>query len=95
MFQHTFDDADIEAKPYQQQSPVKTVVVPSGTLGTSIIASDTDRSVTKGRFESSGDELPRTVVSKNESKNRRLAVVNKILDEMDDVIVSSIIINIF
>ncbi|CAF1578019.1 unnamed protein product, partial [Adineta ricciae] len=37
-------------------------------------------------FESSGDELPRTVVSKNESKNRRLAVVNKILDEMDDVI---------
>ena len=98
VFQHTFDDADIEAKPYQQQSPVKTVVVPSGTLGTSIIASDTDRSMTKGRFESSGDELPRTVVSKNESKNRRLAVVNKILDEMDDVIVSSIIIiiiNIF
>ncbi|UJR37055.1 hypothetical protein I4U23_029760 [Adineta vaga] len=86
VFQHTFNEADIEAKPYEQQNPIKTGIVSPTKLGTSMIASDTDRSIVKGRLESSGDELPRTVVSKNESKNRRLAVVNKILDEMDDVI---------
>ncbi len=105
VFQHTFNDADIEAKPLQPQN---TTTIRRGLLtSTSIIpsdneqktnqyndsaryttVSDTDRSLRKGRTESSGDELPRPSTTKNDRKNRRLAVVNKILDEMDDVIVS-------
>lgn len=52
------------------------------------VTSDTDRSPIKSRVESSGDEMRTPVTAKSESRNRRLAVVNKILDEMDDVIVS-------
>ncbi|CAF3764743.1 unnamed protein product [Rotaria socialis] len=48
--------------------------------------SDTDRSIIKSRVDSSGDESRQRLPSKSDSRNRRLAVVNKILDEMDDVI---------
>ncbi|CAF5184696.1 unnamed protein product, partial [Rotaria magnacalcarata] len=51
-----------------------------------ILPSDTDRSIIKSRVDSSGDESRQRLPSKSESRNRRLAVVNKILDEMDDVI---------
>lgn len=103
VFQHTFNDADIEAKPLQQPNTTRGGLVPSTSFLNSdneqvttrpmssrhddsaryTTVSDTDRSLRKGRTESSGDELPRT-----DRRNRRLAVVNKILDEMDDVIVS-------
>lgn len=109
VFQHTFNDADIEAKPLEQQHPIKHGLLPMTTpLITSdneqkpiksvsnryddsaryTPVSDTDRSLRKGRTESSSDELPRSVTSNNDRRNRRLAVVNKMLDEMDDVIVS-------
>lgn len=105
IFQHTFNEADIEATPIQQGGSAR-----SGLLSTPVsdneqrspvplsgrqddsgrytTVSDTDRSGRKGRTESSGDELPRSATSNNDRSNRRLAVVNKILDEMDDVIVS-------
>ncbi|CAF1425836.1 unnamed protein product [Adineta steineri] len=86
VFQHTFSEADIEAKPFQSQHNIsRQGFTPTATP---LVTSDTDRSFGKSRMESSGDELPRTATTtlKNESKNRRLAVVNKILDEMDDVI---------
>ena len=52
-------------------------------------ALDSDRSTARARLESSPDESSRArTSSRNESGHRRLAVVNKILDEMDDVIVS-------
>jgi hypothetical protein len=89
VFQHAFNEADIEAKPFQQPlNATKGGLGPSTTLATSTIVSDTDGSMARGRMESSGDELSRTATSKNDTRNRRLAVVNKILDEMDDVIVS-------
>jgi hypothetical protein len=107
VFQHTFNDADIEAKPFQQQNASKGGLIQTSMVysdseqkptpvpitnryessGRYTTVSDTDRSVAKGRTESSGDELPRTGAPKNETRNRRLAVVNKILDQMDDVIV--------
>ena len=105
VFQHTFNEADIEATPIQQGGSIR-----GGLLSTPVsdneqrtplpvssrhddsgrytTVSDTDRSARKGRTESSGDELPRSGASNNDRRNRRLAVVNKILDEMDDVIVS-------
>jgi len=105
VFQHTFNDADIEAKPIQSQSTItrrgglltSTSIIPSDNEQKTnryddsaryTTVSDTDRSLRKGRTESSGDELPRPNATQNDRKNRRLAVVNKILDEMDDVIVS-------
>jgi len=89
VFQHAFNEADIEAKPFQQElNATKGGLGPATTLATSAIVSDTDGSMARGRMESSGDELSRTATSKNDTRNRRLAVVNKILDEMDDVIVS-------
>jgi hypothetical protein len=105
VFQHTFNDADIEAKPLQKQNTniggsfrAPTSMILSDNEQKSAVAmtnrhetgavSDTYRSTTKGRRESSSDELPRTLTVKNETRNRRLAVVNKILDDMDDVIVS-------
>ncbi|CAF2659041.1 unnamed protein product [Rotaria sp. Silwood2] len=108
VFQHTFVDADIEAKPLPRQYtprggggllPVTTTtsmalsdneqkpsVVTKDRYDSSArvtTASDTDRSFAKTRVDSSGDELR---PSRNEKRNRRLAVVNKMLDEMDDVI---------
>jgi WD40 repeat protein len=108
VFQHTFNDADIEAKPIQQQTTMRGGLLPPASImssdseqktrtpisnrhddsGRYTTVSDTDRSARKGRTESSGDELPRTNTSRNDRSNRRLAVVNKILDKMDDVIVS-------
>ncbi len=109
VFQHTFNDADIEAKPlhhgnsargggggllsstpasdseHRTPMPISSRHDDSGRYTT---VSDTDRSIRKGRTESSGDELPRPPTMNNDRRNRRLAVVNKILDEMDDVIVS-------
>jgi hypothetical protein len=106
VFQHTFNDADIEAKPISHGSiargastPIVTSDVEQRTplpassrhddSGRYTTVSDTDRSIRKGRTESSGDELPRTDTGRHhDRRNRRLAVVNKILDEMDDAIVS-------
>jgi hypothetical protein len=108
VFQHTFNEADLEAKPIQQQTVTKSGLIPSTSIITSdneqkttipisnryddsaryTTVSDTDGSLRKGRTESSGDELPRTNILRNDRRNRRLAVVNKILDEMDDVIVN-------
>jgi hypothetical protein len=105
VFQHTFNDADIEAKPVQHGSTARGGSIPIITSdneqrtpmpassryddsGRYTTVSDTDRSLRKGRTESSGDELPRTDTVKHDRRNRRLAVVNKILDDMDDVIVS-------
>jgi hypothetical protein len=98
VFQHTFSDADIEAKPIKggllQTSMVysdneqKPTPIPTANRARYTTPSDTDRSVTKGRTESSGDELPKTATPKSDARNRRLAVVYKKLDEMDDIIVS-------
>lgn len=105
VFQHTFNDADIEATPVQRgnsarggllSTPVsdseQRTPMPASSRhddsGRYTTVSDTDRSGRKGRTESSGDELPRSNASNSDRRNRRLAVVNKILDEMDDVIVS-------
>jgi hypothetical protein len=105
VFQHTFNDADIEAKPIQNGNTARggslsrvtsdneqRTPMPASSRhddsGRYTTVSDTDRSLRKGRTESSGDELPRTDTSNHDRRHRRLAVVNKILDEMDDVIVS-------
>ena len=106
VFQHTFNDADIEAKPITHGNMARGISTPVMTSDTEQRAplpptgrhddsgryttvSDTDRSSRKGRAESSGDELPRADTGRHhDRRNRRLAVVNKILDEMDDVIVS-------
>ena len=111
IFQHTFQDADVEARPLSGQTIIKdrppSVATTSMKLSDNELrpstemrnqydysarytpASDTDRSVRRGRAESSSDELPRTTTSRDDARrNRRLAVVNKILDDMDDVIVS-------
>ena len=90
IFQHVFNDADIEARPIDSDRvssrvnsdvELKSKGYDSGRYTT---VSDTDRSSRKERTESSADELP-----KSDRRKRRFAVVNKILDEMDDVIVSS------
>lgn len=90
IFQHTFADADIEARPIESDR-VSSRVSSDVDLkskgydsGRYTAVSDTDRSSRKERTESSADELPRT-----DRRNRRLAVVNKILDEMDDAIVNN------
>ncbi|CAF3431313.1 unnamed protein product [Rotaria sp. Silwood1] len=104
VFQHTFVDADIEAKPLPRPYTAKGGLLPTTTsIGLSdneqrpsvatknrydssarvTTASDTDRSLVKTRVDSSGDELR---PSTNEKRNRRLAVVNKFLDDMDDAI---------
>lgn len=112
VFQHTFHDADLEARPLPRQYPAKPGVQSGMTPGASVLlsddeqsrpfgrneqsdrsarpttVSDTDRSVPKARTESSADELSSRAPSRSDARNRRLAVVNKILDEMDDVIVS-------
>lgn len=112
IFQHTFNDADIEAKPIHQPSTIRdkglltsTSIINSDVEQTTrnryddsaryTTVSDTDRSLRKGRTESSGDELPKSDTSRNDRRNRRLAVVNKILDEMDDVIVRKYLCIIF
>lgn len=109
IFQHTFNEADIEATPIQQggsfrgglaSTPVsdneQRTPMPLSSRhddsGRYTTVSDTDRSARKGRTESSGDELPRSAASNSDHRNRRLAVVNKILDDMDDVIVSEYIL---
>ena len=111
VFQHTFQDADIEAKPLPGQTIIKdrpaSVITTSMKLSDNELrpstgmrnqhdysakyttGSDTDQNTRRGRADSS-DELPRTTAtfSDDARRNRRLAVVNKILGDMDDVIVS-------
>lgn len=114
LFQHTFNDADIEAKPFQASTPgrggLSSVPPTTASMGSTDLGqkpptnmshrydssarypnvSGTERSVDQSRAASSSGESPRgTTTTKNETRDRRLAVVNKILDDMDDVIVSS------
>jgi hypothetical protein len=111
LFQHTFNDADIEAKPFQTSNtgrgglssfspptastdmghkPPPSMSNRYDTSARYAPASGTERSADQSRAASSSAESPRgTATTKNETRSRRLAVVNKILDDMDDVIVSN------
>ena len=80
VYQHTFNDADYEAKPLKPSTMSRTNPIP---------LSDTEsRPPPSSRVDSGTEDVPTSSTSRTDHRNRRLAVVNKMLDEMDDIIVS-------
>lgn len=88
VFHHTFTDADYEAKPIKPSAMTRATTLTFPAPAAPILLSDTDqRPPRSGRMDSGSEDVPMSSASRTDHRNRRLAVVTKMLDEMDTIIV--------
>ena len=87
VFHHTFSDADYEAKPLKPSAMSRTNPSTMSDSGYRPSGPPPPAPTRTGRTDSGSEDIPTSSTSRTDHRNRRLAVVNKMLDDMDEIIV--------